>query len=266
MNVLDKVSSLLVDNCSYNFDSVNDILSKYDLSFPLSYEDIFKIDSEDIKVILSIFDNDKFNDVYDALMGNCTVINMFNSNPDNVFFKKRYDDAVVYINNLVINLNAFYSKFENNNSDLIDKYKNLICEGVIKDSIVNFDEFDDLLHSLKLSVKEIGDVKKEVGKSNIRFASNGFDVSNDDLKLIKMVEDLLVIESSLINSVSEDELNKYLEDGIDYEGKSLEIVSVLTLLYSELENVKNAGNNLSVYNSGIKLLKEYLGIYNELKK
>lgn len=259
MNILEKLCSLLNDNCSYNLDTINNILSKYELVFPLCYDDIFKFDSEDIKVILGFFDSD----VYDALMGNLTVTNMYMSNPDNDFFRKRYDDAVIYINNLVINLNAFYSRIVNCNSDLIDKYKLIICDGSIKDSIVNFDEFDDLLHSLNLSVKEIGDIKKEVGKSNIRFATKiDFQVDND---LICRVEDILTKEKHLIDSVSSEELNRYLEDGIDNKDRSLELVSVLTLLYGELENVKGAGNNVSVYNSGVKLLREYLDVYNEIR-
>lgn len=259
MNILEKLCSLLNDNCSYNLDTINNILSKYELVFPLGYDDIFKFDSDDIRVILDFFDSD----VYDALMGNLTVINMYMSNPDNEFFRKRYDDAVIYINNLVINLNSFYSRIVNCNSELIDKYKLIICDGSIKDSIVNFDEFDDLLHSLKLSVKEIGDIKKEVGKSNIRFANKyDFEIDND---LICKVEDVLSKEKHLIDSVSSEELNKYLEDGIDNKDRSLELVSVLTLLYSELENVKESGNNVSVYNSGVKLLREYLDVYNGIR-
>lgn len=265
MNIVEKVSSLLNNNCSYNIDVINNVLSKYGLSFPLSYDDIFKFDSDDIKSILNVFDGEKYNEVFDALMGNMTVINMYNSNPDNDFFKKRYDDAVIYINNLVINLNAFYSRIINSNIDLIDKYKLVICSDGIKESIVNFDEFDDLLHSLNLSVMEIGDIKKEVGKSNIRFACKGRDVSLLDSDLIKKVEDILLKENDLLNSVSAEELSRYLDDGIDGEGKSLDVVSVLTLLYGELENIKNSAGNKSVYNSGVKLLREYLDVYNGLR-
>lgn len=265
MNVLEHVNYLLNSNGGYDVNMIDNLLLKYKLSFPLKYDDIFLIDDKDLKELLFIFEGENSTNIYEALMGNYTVINMFKSNPNNLFFKDRYDNAVIFINNLVLNLNALYKKYEDIDTNLINKYKGLITNDEIKESIVNFDELDQVLHYLKLSIKEIGDIKKEIGKANIKFAKLNNDISLEDEDLFIKVEKILNKEKKLINDVSKEELEKFVNEGISENNKQLDVVSVLTLLFSEYNHAKNNLSNEIEYNKSVKLLRDYVLVYDNLK-
>ena len=91
MNILEKFSSLVSSNNNINKDSVKKILDKYKYSVPLSLDDITKMDSEDIKELLKIYDSKNCDSLYEALSLNMTVLKMYKSNPNNLFFKEKHD-------------------------------------------------------------------------------------------------------------------------------------------------------------------------------
>ena len=86
MNILEKFSSLVSSNNNINKDSVKKIFEKYNYSIPLKFDNIKEMDSDDIKELLKIYDSKNCDNLYDALSLNMTVLKMYKSNPNNLFF------------------------------------------------------------------------------------------------------------------------------------------------------------------------------------
>ena len=266
MNILEKFSSLISNNNKDNKNKVTNLLDKYNYSFPLSLDNMLNISSDDIKVLLSIYDSNNLDSLYDAYSLNITVIKMYKSNPNNLFFKDKYDKALIYLNNLLINLNAFYAKLDVDVSkEVIDKYSRIITKDGIKDTIANFDELDDVLDSLNLNLHDKGEIKKEIGKSNIRYANMYKENSTNNEELFNKVKEIIKLESKLIASVSKEELSSYI-DGNEDEDKSVKIVSLLAGMYSEMQKASSNKDNLVLYNKSIKLIQSYIEGYNKLKE
>lgn len=266
MNILEKFSSLVSSNNNINKDSVKKILDKYKYSVPLSLDDITKMDSEDIKELLKIYDSKNCDSLYEALSLNMTVLKMYKSNPNNLFFKEKHDQAIIYINNLIINLNSFYSRYITEvSNDLLEKYSTIITKDGIKDTIANFDELDNVLDSLNLSLFEKGKIKQEVGKSNIRFADLYKDVNINNEELFNKVNEIIKNESELINSVSKDNLSSFIDGDGENCDDNLRIVSLLIGMYSEMNKALKNKDKIVLYNSSIKLINEYIKGYSKLK-
>ena len=266
MNILEKFSSLVSSDNNVNKDNVKNILDKYSYSIPLSLDDIKEMNSEDIKELLKIYDSRNSDSLYDALSLNMTVLKMYKSNPNNLFFKEKYDQALIYINNLIINLNSFYSRYNIEvTDDLLQKYSTIITKDGVKDTIANFDELDNVLDSLNLSLFEKGKIKQEVGKSNIRFADLYKDVIVNNEELFNKVNEIIKNESELINSVSKDNLSTFIDGDDENNDNNLKIVSLLTGMYSEMNKAVKNKDNIVLYNSSIKLINEYIKAYSKLK-
>ena len=265
MNILEKFSSLISNSSNDNKNKILEILNKYNFSFPLSLDNLILISSDDIKELLKLYDVNNLDSLYDAYSLNMTVIKMYKSNPNNLFFKEKYDKALIYLNNLLININSFYAKYDVDISDeLKKKYSKIITKEGIKDTIANFDELDDVLDSLNLSLHDKGEIKKEVGKSNIRYA-NMFKENNNNEEIFNKVREIINLESKLIASVSKDKLSNYIEGNED-EDKDVRIVSLLTGMYSEMNKAISNKDNLVLYNKSIKLIQSYIDGYNKLKE
>ena len=265
MNILEKFSSLISNSSNDNKNIILEILNKYNFSFPLSLDNLILISSDDIKELLKLYDVNNLDSLYDAYSLNMTVIKMYKSNPNNLFFKEKYDKALIYLNNLLININSFYAKYDVDISDdLKKKYSKIITKEGIKDTIANFDELDDVLDSLNLSLHDKGEIKKEVGKSNIRYA-NMFKENNNNEEIFNKVREIINLESKLIASVSKDKLSNYIEGNED-EDKDVRIVSLLTGMYSEMNKAISNKDNLVLYNKSIKLIQSYIDGYNKLKE
>ena len=265
MNILEKFSSLISNSSNDNKNKILEILNKYNFSFPLSLDNLILISSDDIKELLKLYDVNNLDSLYDAYSLNMTVIKMYKSNPNNLFFKEKYDKALIYLNNLLININSFYAKYDVDISDeLKKKYSKIITKEGIKDTIANFDELDDVLDSLNLSLHDKGEIKKEVGKSNIRYA-NMFKEDNNNEEIFNKVREIINLESKLIASVSKDKLSNYIEGNED-EDKDVRIVSLLTGMYSEMNKAISNKDNLVLYNKSIKLIQSYIDGYNKLKE
>lgn len=265
MNILEKFSSLISNSSNDNKNIILEILNKYNFSFPLSLDNLILISSDDIKELLKLYDVNNLDSLYDAYSLNMTVIKMYKSNPNNLFFKEKYDKALIYLNNLLININSFYAKYDVDISDeLKKKYSKIITKEGIKDTIANFDELDDVLDSLNLSLHDKGEIKKEVGKSNIIYA-NMFKEDNNNEEIFNKVREIINLESKLIASVSKDKLSNYIEGNED-EDKDVRIVSLLTGMYSEMNKAISNKDNLVLYNKSIKLIQSYIDGYNKLKE
>ena len=148
---------------------------------------------------------------------------------------------------------------------IIQKYSTIITKDGIKDTIANFDELDNVLDSLNLSLFEKGKIKQEVGKSNIRFADLYKDVNINNEELFNKVNEIIKNESELINSVSKDNLSSFIDGDDENCDDNLRIVSLLTGMYSEMNKAIKNKDNIVLYNSSIKLINEYIKGYSKLK-
>lgn len=267
MNILEKFSNLLSSNNGVKTEIINNICSKYSINFPFSMDDFLKIDRLDISDILKEYDHDNYNELLDAFNMNMTVIKMYNSNPSSMFFKEKYEQAILYINNLVININAYFSKINSDiSNDIKDKYNKIITKDGINDTIANLDELDTLLDSLNITLYEKGKIKQEVGKSNVRLAINGKKISEEDKKLFEKIEQIIKDESTLISSVSKDMIEDYINGNLEEDNPDLRMVTLITGMYSEMNKAKNNLGNSSLYNTSIKLINEYINAYEKLKE
>ena len=267
MNILEKFSNLLSSNNSVKTEIINNICNKYSIEFPFSMDDFIKIDRSDISNILKEYDQDNYNELLDAFNMNMTVIKMYNSNPSSMFFKEKYEQAILYINNLVININAYFSKINSDISNEIkDKYNKIITKDGINDTIANLDELDSLLDSLNITLYEKGKIKQEVGKSNVRLAITNKKISEEDKKLFEKIEKIIKDESNLLRVVSKDMIEDYINGNLEEDNPDLRMVTLITGMYSEMNKAKNNLGNSSLYNYSIKLINEYINAYEKLKE
>lgn len=257
MTVFEKISLLISD--SGNVQSIKNVLGKYGYSAPITYNDLLYISSNDLKVIADSLSDDS--DYYRSIVSNLTLLKIYNRNKDNPLFKNKGDIAKKIIDDFLDKLNYYYKSF--NEDELASKYKEIISpNGIIKE-VVNIDDFDSFIDSASLSLRDKGEIKKEVGKANIRFAHQklkttySLDMFDDANKILKKEKDLLERDFSNIiddNSLSDDMLYDFRR------------YSILIALKSEVFKAKLNKYNEVVFNTSMKLINSYIDAYNVLVK
>ena len=217
-------------------------------------------------MLVSFYDIQDFDEIYDAVVTNLTTIKMYKANENNRLLLNSYEKAVNYLDNFVMNFNSFYNKVSKSTDEVRKKYKNVILTTGINEPIINFDEFNDFVSSLDLSIREKGELKKEVGKSNIRLMLCEKDI-NLNKELFDEIDSLLEEEKELLDSCDSTELSNYLNSSnLSLEEQNrFRIISILLALRSEREKAIINKYNKVVYNTSVKLIKEYLNVYCKLK-
>lgn len=257
MTVFERVSFLISD--SSNVQSIKNVLKKYRINPPISYNHLLLLSGDDLRVIIDAVSDD--NDYFKSIISNLTLLKIYNKNKDNSLFKNKVDVAKCVIDEFLDRLNCFYKSLDNNT--LTSKYKKIISpDGIIKE-VVNLDEFDEFINQEPLSLRDRGEIKKEVGKANIRFAHQklnviySLDMFDDANKILKKEKEILERDfSHILDSDS-------LSDDMLYDFRRY---SILIALKSEVFKAKLNKYNEVVFNTSMKLINSYMDAYNVLVK
>lgn len=257
MTVFEKVSFLLSD--STNVQAVKNMLGKYGIYSPIKVNDLFVLSNDDLRVIVEAVSGNS--DYYNTIVNNLTLLKILYKNKENALFKDKFEFAWEIIDDFLNKVNSFCDSLDDD--ILVHKFKDIITTTGVKEQIYNLDEFQEFLHKFSLSNLERGQIKKEVGKSNIRFAHQK--ISSDyNLEMFEEAEAIIKKEKSVLErdfsgildeeSLSEEQLYEF------------RLYSVLVALKSEVFKAKLNKYNEVVFNSCIKLIHKYIDAYNVLVK
>ena len=257
MTVFERVSFLISD--SGNAQTIKNVLRKYRINPPISYNHLLLLSSNDLRVIIDAVSED--NDYYKSIISNLTLLKIYNKNKDNPLFKNKGDVAKKVIDGFLDKLNNLDKSLDDDT--LASKYKEIITPVGITREVVNLDEFDQFINQESLSLRDRGEIKKEVGKANIRFAHQklnvtySLDMFDEANKILKKEKEILERDfSHILDSDS-------LSDEVLYDFRRY---SILVALKSEVFKAKLNKYNEVVFNTSMKLINSYIDAYNVLIK
>lgn len=257
MTVFEKVSFLLSD--STNVQTIKNVLRKYGICSPIRVNDLFVLSNDDLRVIVDAVSGNS--DYYNTIVNNLTLLKILYKNKENALFKDKFELAREIIDDFLNKVNSYCNSLDDD--ILTQKYRNIVTNTGLNEQIYNLDEFQEFLDKFSLSSLEGGQIKKEVGKSNIRFAHQKIR-SDYNLEMFEEADAIIKKEKSLLerhfsgildeDSLSEEQLYEF------------RLYSVLVALKSEVFKAKLNKYNEVVFNSCLKLINKYIDAYNVLVK
>lgn len=153
---------------------IENVLYSNKITGEVSYEDLLTLKKEDLRTIFKAMFGDNFESEYNKFMSKRAIILEFRNVSlvhVNAFEPKEYSSAMDYVSIFSERLNVFIknnkSDIKYGNSELYKKYLNMFRGSKLVTPVTNFDEFDELLLSMKFNDKEQSDIKYYIGIGNI---------------------------------------------------------------------------------------------------